>query len=105
MPHVELQSAKYLSGSPGAPSPKRRQRRKEPSFGEFLFRLVLILGLILSVHWFYKHQDPILANIRENSDRYSIIFTDLVKQVRAEGTDVEIEEDDSQTNELAAPKT
>ncbi|NND98077.1 MAG: hypothetical protein HKN47_12185 [Pirellulaceae bacterium] len=81
MSKLELQSAKYCSttDAPSRPAKRTTSRGGKKTIRGFLFRSVLILGIAASVFWFYKHQDPILANIRNNSANYGIFFSNLVR--------------------------
>lgn len=81
----ELQSAKYLDSQQDCESrPIRsgRVKRRVSTTGDIVFRVVLFLGIAATVYWFYKNQDPILANIRDNSGQYGDFFSDLVKDVQ-----------------------
>ncbi|MGB7342920.1 MAG: hypothetical protein WBD20_01795 [Pirellulaceae bacterium] len=87
MKYVELQSQKYLTDSPGqslGKSSRRRYRSRRGSLGGMIFRCILIGGLVASVHWFYRNQDPILSNIRDNSGNYSVMFSNMVKHFTAD---------------------
>ncbi len=82
MPETELISMKYLPDDYFKPE-EPPQSSGSKTF-EFLFRVVLILGVAGSSWWFYENKDQVLANIRDNSDQYEYLFHSLTRTIDPE---------------------
>jgi hypothetical protein len=83
---------------------RRRREAQKAQQSSLMFRLVMMIGIVFCVHWFYNNQDPILANIRDNSGRFSLFFSDLVKQSQAENTNEFVAPDQAKPNQLVKPE-
>ena len=108
MKKTELQSAQYLDALDPTATPcrnraARRRAAHEARESSRMFRLVMLIGLVFCTHWFYKNQDPILANIRDHSGRLGLFFSDLVEQGDLKNTNEFIPRDDSRHNDFAVP--
>ena len=80
MHSTQLESVKYLQNDQGQiefNEFKEARQRDWKKIGGSLFRAILILGIAASVYWFYRNQDPILTNIRNNSGNYAAFFNSL----------------------------
>jgi hypothetical protein len=109
MNHANQNSAEYFDTSSAEHTPcrnrmRRRREAQKAQQSSLMFRLVMMVGIVFCVHWFYNNQDPILANIRDNSGRFGMFFSDLVKQSQAENTNEFVASDQAETNNLAKPE-
>lgn len=100
MPETELISMKYLPDDYFKPE-EPPQSSASKTFG-FLFRVVLIVGVVGSSWWFYENKDQVLANIRDNSENYEHLFQSLQHTVDPEDIK-EIDVEQPITNASFAP--